>query len=260
MIDKTYQEHSVFTLLLKYAKFYERLSYSIMGFSTPGTMAILNIDTYMYSSIKGTIESIYDILIKGRINDSYALLRKYYDLIIINIYSNLYLSDNYSIDNFIVDKINKWLQGEERLPEFRIMSDYIKSSAKLKEINRILNKDTRYKNIRDRCNDHIHYNFYENLLLNDNEIFLKTRLQILGIFSKDLEELFILHISYLFYLNDHYMRSSDYEDYIDCGMEPPKDSQYFVASFVQRIFEEEIKTKRNDLATTIKMNTNMLLE
>lgn len=260
MIDKSYQEHSVFTLLLKYAKFYERLSYSIMGISTPGTMAILNIDTYMYSSIKGTVESMYDILTKGRINDSYALLRKYYDLTIINIYSNLYLSDNHSTDNFIVNKINKWLRGEERLPEYRIMSNYIKSSAKLEKINRILYKDTRYKNLRDRCNDHTHYNFYKHLLLNDNEIYLKNRLQILGIFSKDLEDIFILHFAYLFFLNDHYMMANDYQDSLECGLIPEDGLQYYVAPFVQEIFDEEIKEKRSDLAVLIKKNTSMLLE
>lgn len=260
MIDKFYQEHSVFALLLKYAKFYERLSFSIMGFVTPGTMAIINIDTYMYSSIKGTIESIHDILIKGRINDSYALLRKYYDSIMINIYSNLYLNDHYSIDNFIVDKINKWLQGKERLPEFRIMSNYIRSSVKLKEINNILYKDTRYKYIRERCNDHTHYNFYQNLLLNDNEIHIENRLQALSIFSEDLENIFILHISYLFYLNGHYMMSSDYVDSLDCGLTPEDGSQYYVAPFIQEIFDDEIKKKRSDLATEIKSKTCMQLE
>ena len=43
-------------------------------------------------------------------NDAYTLLRKYYDAAIINIYTNLYLEDNFSIENFVVDKIENWLR------------------------------------------------------------------------------------------------------------------------------------------------------
>ncbi len=226
---------------------------------TQGTRAICNIDSYVYSSVQGTLESIKNILINGRINDSYALLRKYYDSSIINIYSNLYLSDNFSLDNFIVEKIDNWLKGKEQLPKYRIMSQYIKASEKLKEINDLLYNDRRYKEIRNRCNDHTHYNFYQNVLLNDNEIYLKNRVSALTLFFKDLEQLFILHLSYLFFLKDHYMMSSDYVDSLDLGLPPEEGSQYYVAPFVQNIFDNIIKKNRPDIAETIKAQTEMRL-
>jgi len=259
-IDNTYKEHHVFTQLSEYADFYKSLAFSIFGFITQGTKAICNIDSYVYSSIQGTLESIKDILIKGRINDSYALLRKYYDSIIINIYSNLYLNENYSLENFVVKKIDNWLKGKEQLPEYRIMSQYVRSSKKLSKINKLLYKDKTYKKIRDRCNDHTHYNFYQNVLLNDNEIYLENRLESLNTFSKDLENIFVLHFSYLFYLNDHYMMSSDYVDSLECGLTPEEGSQYFVASFVQKVFDTVIKKNRMDLAEEIKSKTSMKLE
>jgi hypothetical protein len=125
-----------------------------------GTKAICSIDTYVYSSIQGTVESITAILLAGRINDAYALLRKYYDSAVINVYSNLYLRDNFSIDNFVVEKIHNWLQGKEKLPEYRVMSQYIKVSDTLRPINELLGVDDRYKRLRTRCNDHTHYNFF----------------------------------------------------------------------------------------------------
>jgi hypothetical protein len=260
MINLTYKKHSVFEQLSKYAKFYEILSFSIMGFITQGTKATCNIDTYVYSSIQGTIESINIILTAGRINDSYALLRKYYDSVIINIYSNLYLNDHFGIDNFIVKKINNWVQGKEQLPEYRIMSNYIRTSTKLTNINELLYKDTSYKEIRERCNGHTHYNFYQHLLLNDNEIYLENRISALNCFSKDLENIFILHLSYLFYLNEHYMMSSDYIDSHECGLTPEDGSQYYVAPFIQEIFNSVIKKNRIDLATEIKRKTCMKLD
>lgn len=259
-IDGKYKEHQIFAQISEYADFYKSISFSVFGFMTQGTKALTNIDTYVYSSIKGTLESINDILLKGRINDSYALLRKYYDSAIINVYTNLYLEDNFSLDNFVVEKIDKWINGKEQLPEYRTMSQYIRNSTKLTNINKLLYKDKTYKTIRDRCNDHTHYNFYKNILLNDNEIYLENRLEYLDTFSIDLERIFLMHLSYMFYLNDHYMMSSDYVDSLDCGLPPEEGSQYFVAPFVQKIFDTVIRKNRVDIAEEIKNKTSMNIE
>lgn len=84
--DTEYQTHPVFGELDKYADFYESLAKSVFQFATLGTQAICNLDTYIYSSMQGSLESIQNILRAGRINDAYALLRKYYDSAIINVY------------------------------------------------------------------------------------------------------------------------------------------------------------------------------
>jgi len=44
------------------------------------------------------------------------------------------------------------------------------------------------------------------------------------------------------------------------GMTPEEDSQYYVAPFIQDIFDKVIKTKRIDIATEIKNKTTMRLE
>ena len=225
-----------------------------------GTQSALNIDAYVYSSMQGTLESIKDILLKGRINDAYTLLRKYYDATTINIYTNLYLDEHFDIENFVVDKINNWLKGREKLPYIRGMNNYIQKSKRTTEIYELLHKDKRYANLRDRCNNHTHYNFYYNMVLNDNRIYLEERISALKIFSKDLEDIFISHLSYLFYINEHYMMSSDYIDSMNCGIEPEPNSEYLVAPFVQEVFNSVIEKNRKDLATKIRSKTNMLLE
>jgi len=257
--SKQYQEHIIFEELDNYFEFYKDISFTIMGFITSGTKSFMNIDTYVFSSMQGTIDSIKTLLKNGRINDAYSLLRKYYDSTIINIYSSLYLQDQVSLDNFIVEQIDNWLNGKEQLPKYRIMSDYVRKSDKLKAINELLYKDDTYKKIRSRCNDHTHYNFYYNLLLNDNEIHLPYRLKALSQFSVDIRDIFILHCSYLFYLNQHYMSSTDYVDYLDCGLTPIEDSQYWVATFIQETFDKTIKKHRMDIAQTILDTTCMKL-
>ncbi len=66
-LGKEFTEHKVFEELKMYSDFYDSLSFSIMRWVSRGTKALLDLDTYSYSSIKGTVDSIYDILIKGRI-------------------------------------------------------------------------------------------------------------------------------------------------------------------------------------------------
>jgi len=257
--DEEYQKHSVFADLERYSAFYESLAHSVFGFVSVGTRAIGNIDSYLFSSVQGTLASIQAILKDGRINDAYALLRKYYDSAVINIYTDLYLEDHVSIDNFVVKQIDSWIQGKDRLPEFRIMSEYIRKSLTVAPITALLSADDRYKRLRDRCNDHTHYNFYRNVLLNDKEILLEGRRQALDEFSNDLRDVLILHVSYMFFAKGHYMMSSDHVDCLECGMTPEPDSEYWVAPFVQDIFDQTVKKTRPDIAGTIKQHTSMHL-
>lgn len=254
-----YIKHPVFSALDYYAKFYESLSWSVFSFCTTGTTAVYNIDSYVFSSVKGTLESILTILKDGRINDAYALLRKYYDSVIINTYSNLYLEDNVNIENFIVTKINNWIKGKDQLPEYRIMSSYIRNSEKVAEINDILYSTPRYKNIRERCNDHTHYNFFFNVILNDNEININDRIRVLDTLSADVKDVFILHLAYLFFLKGYYMTSSDYLDALECDIVPVEGSQYWVAPFIQEVFDNILSKQRPDIVNAIKKKTYMEL-
>ena len=91
-------------------------------------------------------------------------------------------------------------------------------------------------------------------------MFLENRVSFLNRFYKDLEDIFILHLSYLFYMKEYYMASSDYVDSLDVGATPEPNSQYFVAPFIQEIFNSVIKKSRMDLVLEIKSKTAMLLE
>ncbi len=257
--QKEYKEHKVFCTLDKMINFYKLLSFSVFSFLSHGVETLSGIDTYMFSSIQGTLESIKMILQNGRINDAYALLRKYYDSAIINIYSNAYLQDNFSENQLIVGKINNWLKGKDKLPEFKKMSEYIKTSEPLNDLNNVFYAHDIYIRIRDRCNNHTHYNFYYYALLNDNEIYMESRISALDALAQDLEKIFVLHLSYLFYLSDHYMASSDYRDALELGLTPEEDSQYFVAPFVQEAFTEFIEKDNKILADLIKQKTSMKL-
>lgn len=256
--DKEYQEHAIFNELEQYSQFYDFLSYSIFGWFNMGVQGF-NFESQFLNSMQGTIKSIKILLENKTINDAYALTRKYYDSIVIHIYANLYLEDNFSLENFVVEKINNWLEGKEKLPTYSEMNQYLNSHIKLETINKLL-KEKKDINLRQRLNDHTHYNYFQYMILNNSGIVLNAhRMKALDQLSNDLKGLFIKHFIWLFTIKDHYMMSSDYIDYLDCGETPPEGVQYDVASFVQEAFDNIIKIHREDLAIELKNSTCMNL-
>lgn len=260
-LTKDYQEHKIFNELDIYSEFYNYLGFSTFLWVQKGIEG-LNFDNYIFASMKGTIESIKLILEDGKINDAFSLTRRYYDNVIINIYAVLYLEDNHSIDNFIVDKINNWIKNKEKLPEYREMNNYLRNSEKLKSINKIIFKDTYYKNMRQRLNDHTHYNYFQYMFYNNNEMvdINNNRIKLLDQLSIDIKNIFILHFIWLFSIKDNYMMASDYTDYLDMGMNPPENSEYWISPFIQNIFDDIIKINRPDLVEEFKNSTCMELK
>ena len=61
-------------------------------------------------------------------------------------------------------------------------------------------------------------------------------------------------------MNGHYMMSSDYVDCLECGMTPEADSQYWVAPFVQAMFDEVLNVRRPDVCAAIRSDTSMHLK
>ena len=89
---------------------------------------------------------------------------------------------------------------------------------------------------------------------------LRNRIIRLDDFLKDFENIFILHTASLFYINNHYMMSSDYIDALELGFKPEDESQYWIAPFIQSHFTNYIDKKRPDLSALIKNDTEMQLE
>jgi hypothetical protein len=260
VLSNAYQSHRIFIEIDKYIEFYDFFSESVTSMWTSGTRSLMNIDEYIFSSMSGTLESIADILKKGRLNDAFALLRKFHDSAIMSIYTCLYLEENIDLDNFIVHEIQDWLEGKKQLPSFREMNNYIKESKRIKVIYDSLKKDDRYKKIRSRCTDNMHYNFYWNVILNDNKTYNQHRGKYLDQLLLDIKQLVLLHLSYIFYCKDRYLSSSDYVDYLDSNLTPPENSQYWVAPYIQEVFDNLIREQRPDIAQLILSHTCMNLQ
>jgi len=177
------------------------------------------------------------------------------------VYSILYLEDNYSIENFVVKKMDNWLKGVEKMPRYEKMNTYIKKHQSLIELTTLLNTKEIDDNLRNRCNDDTYYNFfYKSASLNCSDIYIRNREKHLDVFMYDIEQLFVFHLSNLLYLNENYMMSTDYVDYLDVGMKPEENSQYWVSPLIQEAFDKYIKLKHPVIADKIIEHTCMDLK
>ena len=258
--DKAYQEHRVFPLLDTLIEFYNSVYMVGPDFITKGVVSgLLNIDHVVCASLAGTLDSVKVVLFAGRINDAYALVRKYHDGIIAGTYVNVYLEEKYSLDNFIVEKIQNWVKNKEKLPSSERMLKTIRDYQPLQELEKLFDWDGLYYRIRRLSNGNTHYNKLHYMWLNNNMIYNPKRVKELDNIYACVQHLFILHFAYMYSLNPHYMMSSDYVDSLDVGMEPEEGSQYWVAPYISKVFQEIVLAKRPDVAEYMRNHTEMEL-
>ena len=258
--DKEYQSHKIFPILDSFIEFYNCVYMLGPDFITSGVISgLLNVDKVVCGSLAGTLDSVRVVLKEGRINDAYALVRKYHDGIITGIYINVYIAENHSIQNYVVEKIQLWVKNKQKLPSSEKMLDRIRKHVPLKELERLFDFDGLYYRIRRLTNGNTHYNKLYYLWMNNNMIYNTKRLKELDNLYVCILHLFIFHFSYIYLLNPEYMMSSDYVDALDCDSEPVEGSQYWVATYVKEVFEKYIVTNRPDIANFMRNHTEMEL-
>ena len=237
----TYLKHKVFDDLKSMMQFYDSISMSCYSFISRGTQGIINYASYVYTAIEGTLDSISTLLAKGRINDAYTLIRKLFDDILLEIYMDVTLKDKFSLDNLIVEEVNKWIEGRHRIPKTGKILNFLEKSEKTKELYPLLGWDTYLKNIRELLDDSVHSNRFHLMLLNCNNVYIEDRERHIKNCEIVLNQLFLLHLSFIFHLNPQYLMASNYMDYMEMGMTPPEGCENWIAQFAQEAFDKIIK-------------------
>jgi hypothetical protein len=240
-MPEAYLKHKVFNDLRYMKKFYDSISMSCFSFIATGTHGITNYTSYVYSAIEGTLDSITILLKNGRINDAYTLIRKLFDDILLDIYMDVILKDKISIDNFFVEEVNEWIQGKHRIPKTEKILKCLKDSLRTKDLYPLFGWNTYLKKNRELLDDSVHSNRFTLMLLNCNMIYIEDRVRHLKNCEVMLNQLFLIHLSFIFHLNSHYLMASDYLDCMEMGMIPPIGSENWIAQFAQDAFDKIIK-------------------
>lgn len=250
-MPEAYLKHKVFDDLKFMMQFYDSISMNYFSFIATGTHGITNYASYVYTAIEGTLDSISVLLTKGRINDAYTLIRKLFDDILLEIYMDVTLKDKFSLDNFFVEEVNEWIQGKHRIPKTEKVLKYLEKSEKTKELYPLFGWDTYLKKNRELLDDSVHSNRFQQLLLNCNDVYILNRERHLKNCEIILNQLFLLHLSFIFHLNPQYLMASDYMDCLEMGITPPDGSENWIARFAQDAFDRNIKSHKQ-LAAFIK--------
>lgn len=240
-MPEAYLKHKVFDDLKYMREFYYSLSYRCYSFFASGTKGIGNYASYVYSSIEGTLDSITTLLTKGRINDAYTLIRKLFDDILLEIYMDVNLKDKFCLENYIVEEVNEWIKGKHRIPKSVRILKYLETSGRTRDLYPLFGWDTYLRKNRELLDDSVHSNRFHLMLLNCNTVHIEDRERHLKNCEIVLNQLFLLHLSFIFHLNPHFLMASDYRDYMEEGLTPPEGSEAWIAPFAQDVFDRVIK-------------------
>jgi hypothetical protein len=139
-----YYNHKIFQFLSDLESFYEFLSNSCFdkcnGLLLTGK---LSIDSSIYSSIQGSMESIKTLVYMGRLNDAFTLVRKYYDAVISDIYKSILMKEEESAfcvndieikDSWDKSIVRAWTYAQEHL------YDLPKKNSKSRTYNTVKDK------------------------------------------------------------------------------------------------------------------------
>lgn len=258
-MPESYLKHKVFDDLKYMMEFYDSISMSCFSFVASGTHGITNYASYVYTAIEGTLDSISILLSKGRINDAYSLIRKLFDDILLEIYMDVTLKDRFSIDNFFVAEVNEWIQGKHRIPRTEKILKCLETSEKTKDLYPLFGWDTYLKKNRELLDDSVHSNRFNLMLLNCNKVYIEDRERHLKNCEIVLNQLFLLHVSFIFHLNPQYLMASDYMYYMEEGQIPPTGSENWISRFAQEAFDKVIKP-HNNISNYIKSTCYLEIE
>jgi len=266
-LSDKYKNHKIFKDMGLIMEFYEFVSCSSYGCLLPGNGDLIqNPDSYIFSSIGGTIESMFVLLQTSHINDAFALLRVYFDEILIATFFSAYRTDQFNekaqehcqnnMNLYYVKKVKTWIEGISDTPKCMDAIKYFKRSNCYQELFNKFDFEGKYKKIREILDDSVHINGFSLMVKNDNSLNIEYREDELDNFHSMLSSLFQFHLASIIHLDSNYVMSSDCRDYRDIGQIPPEGSEYWVCPKAQEVFVEFILPDKN-LADFFKETCDM---
>lgn len=247
-LPQAYKEHIVFEDLKIVEDTYDFLSDNSIGFVADGLPGQwVNYQTYVFSSLGRTIDSMHMLLECAHINDAFALLRKYFDEVMIAVFYSAVAKDQVEAHKkkllYTVEKLKNWLEGKSQTPKYDNIIKYLERSSSFKELmgKFAFEEDKGFGRIRRYLDDNMHINRYRLLLNNDNEIYNSRRVKLLTTFRQCVDAIFAFHFASILYLNGIYMLATDYRDYMDLGEVPHEGSENWPAQQAQIALDRFVK-------------------
>jgi len=245
---------------------------------------IFNLNTDLIDSSAQTLRSIKLCCSIGSFSDANTLIRKLRDDLIQYVYIHTIINarksfneddlQNIKFDNpeefansFSNIRLNNSLTDDEKALsawfsntvsdldrpirkklEFENYMKVLKQNSNIAHILEVYNLGDYWEILRKRLNDYVHNNgikFASQNSIRNNDKNLEIHLKNINFRTSYISSFFVIA---LLMVDSSLISSTDYIDHLDCDLEPPEDSQYFIAGFMQ----DFIDTKVNNLHPEIK--------
>lgn len=217
------------------------------------------------TSCELTAGSIISCCESGCMADAFSLLRKYRDDMFFYLYVAVYDTCNkLEHDSQIVAQmeknIDRWINNNLNDLHIGDILKAIGQSSQVKDAVQKYKLKSYFNTIGNRLNDYVHSNgalFYNRNVNAYQGDSLQKQMQVL------LKDMRFITIAFLFLLtlcSPLSIMSTDYVDYLDCGLTPPEGSQYCVAPFVAEFFKINIDLIDESCMKYLKDNTHMEFE
>jgi hypothetical protein len=173
----------------------------------------------------------------------------------LNLRINNYLNeDEQAISAWFSNSVSDLNRQVKKKLEFE---NYMKVLKQNENINKILidhNLQEYWEILRKKLNDYVHNNGSKFSAQNNVKSFdeeLSIHLKNITIRTSYISSLFL---SLLLMVDSAIIMSSDYIDHLDCNIEPPEESQYFIANFIQEFIDTKVTRLHPELKQYLKDN------
>lgn len=272
--------------------FSELISYNgrIISFISDSNVYILN--TALLQSAEQTLRSIKLCCSIGSFSDANTLIRKLRDDLIqyvyiisvinsrrpfieesvkaINInnpedfvnsflnlqFNNVLTEDEQALVAWFTNSVSNVARSIQKKLDF---ANYMKVLKQNERINRVLseyNLQEYWENLRKRLNNYVHNNgtgFSVQNYVSSTSKHLETHFKNVSIRISYISSFFLVLI---LMTESSLVMSTDYLDHLDCDVEPPEDSQYSIANFIQTFVDEKVSRLHPQLKQFLKDNNN----
>ena len=133
--------------------------------------------------------------------------------------------------------------------------NYIKSNEEIQECINKHDLHSDWEEIRQRLNDFTHNNGKEFLRHNILELLSKNEIKnTISQITQDISFVTSFFLVVIILIKPNFIMSTDYVDSMDVGIEPPKDSQYWVAPFIKEYIDNNIVKLHPNLKSFLHHN------
>jgi len=253
---------------------------------------IYTLNTNLIDSSAQTLRSIKQCSSIGSFSDANALIRKLRDDLVQYVYilniiklSHPFVEEDLNniktdnpenfTDSFLNIRLNNNLTDDEKaitawfsntvsdlsIPikkklEFKNYMKVLKQNQYITQILKEYHLEKYWENLRRKLNDYVHNNgavFPTYNLIKANDKDLTIHLKNINIRTSYISSFFIV---LLLMIDSSLISSTDYLDHLECGLDPPTDSQYYIASFIQNFIDNKVSKLHPELKQFLIDNNN----